>query len=619
MKGIEITEVIAPSDFLSLYGPVSDGMTCVIYYSQVIKDFEISGVCSFYKLLLSIWQIRDSDLQKQYDLASRQQRMQFVAWCVCHGGREYKALYQLDLFWLDLNKSFPVTSSRYSGGVSRLMLLWYVNKFKINYLPCFESGIFYKKLIQDYWFGGGFTEIHQPVRLIGEWQKKFLIDSGSIEETRFAKLLHDYRPDLKAAFNLDAEHGRTSYRDWLLSYGVQETPLGECFKRPLKSWPTIYGQPKELRNGVNLIGYAYGQLGIGEDVRMAARALDAAGVPFTIINFDAGPSVSNGDSSAARWVSNEPVYNINLICLTAMESLRLLLQEGAKLFSGRYNIGYWPWELELWPDNWIHLFSLVDELWASSRHIKRALDRVCALPVRLMPMAVVLDRPIENKKVLRYKFDLPSDDVLFVFSFDGKSSIARKNPVAIVEAFRLAFPLGTEKVGLIIKCMRPDTSDPAWIEIINASLRDARLRIIDSTLQKDEVISLYASCDCYVSLHRAEGYGRGIAEALLLEMEVIATGYGGNVDFCELLPCHLIPYQLVPVELGQYPEAAGNFWGEPSIVAASEAMRHIYEGYDSKIGRNFSSSVAVLETLFYPANVGRRYKKVIDTLYEMMV
>ncbi|MEX5320892.1 glycosyltransferase family 1 protein [Pseudomonas shirazica] len=619
MKGIEVAEFIGPTDFLSLLRPVGDGLSCFDYYSRAISSLEIPGICSFYQLLLSIWQVRDADLQKQYDLGSRRQRMQFIAWCVCHGCKEYKALYELDLFWLDLNKSFPVPSSQYSGGISILMLFWGMDSFKIDHLPCFESEAFYKKLIQEYWFGGGFVEIHQPVRFIGRWQKDFLINTNFIEDTRFAKLLHDYRPDLKAAFNLDTEQGRKNYGRWLLSHGVQETPLRECFKRPLKSWPVTCRQPKDLYNGVNLIGYAYGQLGIGEDVRMAARALDAAGVPFTIINFDAGPSVTNGDYSVACWVSNEPIYKINLICLTAMENLRLFLQEGGGLFSGRYNIGYWPWELEFWPKSWNHLFSLVDEVWASSSHIKRSLDRVCSLPVRFMPMAVALDQPIESKETLRDKFNLPLGDVLFVFSFDGKSSIVRKNPVAIVEAFKLAFPLGTERVGLIIKCMRPDTQDPAWVKIVNESSRDARLKVINATLQKSEVISLYASCDCFVSLHRAEGYGRGIAEALLLKMEVITTGYGGNVDFCEIASSHLIPYQLVPVEVGQYPESAGNFWAEPSAIVASEAMRQIYDDRCGRAGQSTSCQVEVLEALFSPINVGRRYKTVIDSLYEMIV
>ena len=148
-----------------------------------------------------------------------------------------------------------------------------------------------------------------------------------------------------------------------------------------------------------------------------------------------------------------------------------------------------------------------------------------------MPMAVAIPKV---KRYTRKQWSLPETDYLFVFSFDGNSSLARKNPLGVIEAFKLAFPNGHEAAGLVIKCMRPDIKNPAWQRILKLAATDSRIHIIDQMLSKPEVLGLYKVCDCFVSLHRVEGFGRGIAEALLLRLNVIATDHGGNVDFCLL-------------------------------------------------------------------------------------
>lgn len=289
--------------------------------------------------------------------------------------------------------------------------------------------------------------------------------------------------------------------------------------------------------GVNLIGYAFGELGIGEDVRMAALALEAANILFTVINFRPGDDIRQNDRSIAQWVTNDPLYTVNIVCLTALEHLRIYAEQGGALFKDRYNIGYWPWELQYWPANWQHCFSLVDEVWVSSQHTWQAAQKVSSVPVYIMPMAVAIPKV---KRYTRKQWSLPETDHLFVFSFDGNSSLARKNPLGVIEAFKLAFPNGHEAAGLVIKCMRPDINNPAWQRILKLAATDSRIHIIDQMLSKPEVLGLYKVCDCFVSLHRAEGFGRGIAEALLLGLNVIATDHGGNVDFCLLITVSLV-------------------------------------------------------------------------------
>lgn len=135
----------------------------------------------------------------------------------------------------------------------------------------------------------------------------------------------------------------------------------------------------------------------------------------------------------------------------------------------------------------------------------------------------------------RKDFNLPEDACLFCFSFDLNSSIHRKNPRACLNAFQKAFPVNevTERpVGLVIKCHKPKRANEQWDRLKEAAERDHRIFIVEETLSRPDLLALYKSCDCYLSLHRAEGFGRGMAEALLPGLEVIATGYSGNVDYC---------------------------------------------------------------------------------------
>ena len=304
---------------------------------------------------------------------------------------------------------------------------------------------------------------------------------------------------------------------------------------------------------------------------MAAHAFRAANIPFTVIDFPPGSNIHQQDRSIEQWVSNEPRYPVNLVCLTALEQLRLYIERGAELFRGRYTIGYWPWELQNWPANWVHCFNLVDEVWASSQHIQQAVQRASSVPVLYMPMAVKLPDIDLTAPIQRHRFGLPENRTLFVFSFDGNSFIERKNPLAIIEAFHQAFPLTEESVALVIKCMRPDIHNPAWQSILAAAKVDNRLIILDARLSKTEVLELYRACDCFISLHRAEGFGRGIAEALLLGLEVIASDYGGNTDFCRAAGAKLIPCRLKATNSNDYVEGQDNFWAEPDIPVRSQS------------------------------------------------
>ncbi len=128
----------------------------------------------------------------------------------------------------------------------------------------------------------------------------------------------------------------------------------------------------------------------GLDARMAARALLAAKVPLAMLDFPPGADIPQNDRSMQAHVAAQGPYAFNIFCMTALENGRYYAERGSAQFAGRYNIGYWPWELGRWPKEWAAMLDLVGEVWVSSRHTHDALAPVCAKPVYLMPMAVEL-------------------------------------------------------------------------------------------------------------------------------------------------------------------------------------------------------------------------------------
>ena len=441
------------------------------------------------------------------------------------------------------------------------------------------------------------------------------------------------RPDVHAAFDLPAQ--QEEFLKWFYTHGVEECGywpfLSDTEKRLILGLSEPWGsrlreaileqlppRPSKIPFGqrpfgVNLIGYVFGQLGIGEDVRMAGRALLAAGVPITMLNFSPGADVPQNDQTMAAHVSEDGQFAFNFFCMTAEENGRYYAERGRSQIMDRYNIGYWPWELSRWPDKWKMLLDLVDEVWVSTQHTYNALVPVCSKPLHVMPMAVELGsvRRFTSRKQARKHFCLPERAKLFCFSFDLKSSIDRKNPQACVDAFLSAFPkeiFSSETVGLVIKIHKPTKPNRTWNQLKQLAAVDNRIHIIENTLPRPDLLALYKACDCFVSLHRAEGFGRGLAEALQLGLHVIATGYSGNVDFCQSPNADLINYRLIKLKKRQYPHSEGQVWADPDINHAAELMRRF--ALTKRANRN---KLAWPE---FSANaVGQRYKARLETIY----
>lgn len=323
--------------------------------------------------------------------------------------------------------------------------------------------------------------------------------------------------------------------------------------------------------GLNVIGVADSVSGIGEDARALADVLHSAGAQHSIFNVRyAADVVSRARYDRDAYFADRPLYPVNVFCLPAFETARLKLVYGESFFTGRYNIGYWPWELSNVPRVWRFAFDLVDEVWASSRFLVDVFQRLTAKPVRYMPPYVDV---AGIAPFAREQIGLSRDDAIFLCMFDFNSYMARKNPLAAIDAFRLAFPSSQGRERLLIKTLHGEANAQALLELQRHIAADERITLVDGGLSREEICGLLQGVDGYVSLHRSEGFGRIIAEAMLLGTPVIATDWSGSASFVTKDTGFPVACTLRNVRPDEYIYAEGSVWAEPSIEDAARKMR----------------------------------------------
>ena len=362
--------------------------------------------------------------------------------------------------------------------------------------------------------------------------------------------------------------------------------------------------------GANLIGYAHAELGMGEHVRMTTAALATTDVKFGVLNFNVGMRSRQRATLEHGELITSNVYRANIFHINADQMLKAFSHLGRNFFEQRYNILYPFWELAKWPDEWVSILGLVEEVWAPTRFIQAAIAERTSLPVVYMPVCI---SPPPPSGLRRAHFGLPEDRVLFLFAFDFFSYIERKNPFAAIRAFKKAFPDRTTRAGLVIKVMNGDARNSEWVRMINLIGNDPRIFVLNKTMSRQEVIDLYVVTDCFVSLHRSEGFGLGPAEAMHLNKPVIVTNYSGNTDYTLADNSCLVDYKLIPVESGQYICENGQVWADPDVEHAAWYMRKLFENEPYR--RDLAGRGAhLIHTKFSPATVAQNYSERLKKL-----
>jgi glycosyltransferase involved in cell wall biosynthesis len=240
-----------------------------------------------------------------------------------------------------------------------------------------------------------------------------------------------------------------------------------------------------------------------------------------------------------------------------------------------YRIAYWAWELEKVPDEWVKAADLVDEIWAPTRFVAEAMRTRMPKPVYHMLPGVEVG-PV--KPVARASLGIPEDHLVFLFMFDLHSQLHRKNPEGALCAFQKAFRQG-DRATLLIKTSGGDIHSRD-LAALRETIKGPNVVLLDRLMSRAEAYGLIQMSDCFVSLHRSEGFGLGLAEAMLLGKPVIATGYSGNLDFMNRDNSLLVDYEMAEITEDRPIYTRGNFWAEPSVAHAADLMREVYDHAD---------------------------------------
>ncbi len=333
---------------------------------------------------------------------------------------------------------------------------------------------------------------------------------------------------------------------------------------PLPTAPTA-----KLAAGLNIVAYFTTESGVGQAARLMLSGIEAAGIPHATITYDTAPGRSTHDFTA-HGVS-EAVYDTNLICVNADMILSANHWMGKRLREGRYRIGLWWWETSTFPEMFDPSFDVVDEVWVGSAFVGDAIRQRTDKPVTVIPMPVVVPLPAGGA---RAAVGVQDDTFLVLYAYDFDSVFARKNPLGALEAYTAAFG-PDDGCTLLLKSINGERHLEELEELRMAAAGRPDVIILDQYLDATTNRGLIAECDCYLSLHRSEGFGVTIAEAMAYARPVVATAYSANLEFMDDSTGYLVPVTEGVVPSGAGPYAPGTAWGEPDIAAASELLAHM--------------------------------------------
>ncbi len=411
--------------------------------------------------------------------------------------------------------------------------------------------------------------------------------------------LFGLRADLRSLIHDPQGADRARFFDWLQHEAARGGVHPLLAQPPLQAETAGHGAHNasgardeargDLQPGVTLVGYLRAELGVGQGARLLAKALEASDIPYTTLVNTATNSRQQHD-----FVDRQPEsgykFDVNIVCINADQLAAFALEAGPAFFADHYTIGQWAWELEEFPESQHAAFGLVDEVWAISEFTRSSIAAATTKPVFALPHPIVApDVPVG---VDRGELGLPEDRTIFLFCFDLMSVLERKNPIGLVDAYRRAFA-PEDGALLVLKIVNGDKCVPD-LEALRWAVADrSDIMVIDEYYDAKHLAALMNVADCYVSLHRSEGFGLTMAESMALGKPVIATAYSGNMDFMSPETAYLVSWTKgsVPPDCAPYP--VGATWAEPDLDEAARLLRRVFEHPDeaAEVGRRAQRAV----------------------------
>jgi glycosyltransferase involved in cell wall biosynthesis len=321
----------------------------------------------------------------------------------------------------------------------------------------------------------------------------------------------------------------------------------------------------ETRKGFNLIGYATSPMGLGEDLRSFAAMLDFLGIAFSVVDI---PTDVSGKVDVLWQHMTTEDYATSVFFMSPMECKNLHRAHPSLFTQPKTKVGYFLWELPDFPDDQLDALKLVDHIWCPSKFVQQAFFSKSKKLTLALPLPVV--QHIPAKRNFRKELGITKTAFVVLFMLDLHSTVARKNPEAVIRVFQ-AFAKDNKSARLILKISR-------WQNLSKKALswipEDPRIKVIKNTLKPAELTDLYLSANCYLSLHRSEGFGRTLVEALQNGLYVVSTDFSGPQDFLSKDNALLIPWTRVDIAADTYPhQSMPSWWAQPSELAAVSQVK----------------------------------------------
>jgi glycosyltransferase involved in cell wall biosynthesis len=361
-------------------------------------------------------------------------------------------------------------------------------------------------------------------------------------------------------------------------------------------------QRRDPALGVNLLSHFCFSSGLGRAALTTKAALELAGVPLSCR--DVPPGVDSQLEPRGKWLGLEvhPITILNVSLVPHFEAS--YRRSGLARRANVYRIAYLYWELERMPDQWSpHVTQLIDELWAPTSFVAQAMRGTMSLPVYDMLPGVLLGKTVP---IARETVGIPTGHFVFLFAFDMCSDFERKNPLALIRAFRRAF--SRDEPGTLVINLYRGHIDPVNLERLRAAAQQNRVLVIDRLVSREEINGFIEMCDCFVSLHRSEGFGLGLAEAMLIGKPVIGTNYSGNLAFMNRENSLLVDFELVETAESGSVYKKGFHWAQPSEAHAAELMRSVFENRHEAVARAERAKKEIAEQ-FSVGTAGQRIKQ----------